>query len=88
MKNNFFRHIHSQPFQNLPHLSELDLQGNGDIENLSGSPFEKLKNLNKLNLNNCGLTKLTQDSVEGLKHLRTLDLGRNQFSQIPNDAFR
>ena len=36
LQNNFFRHFHSQPFQNLPHLIELDLQGNDDLESLSG----------------------------------------------------
>jgi len=88
LQNNFFRHFHSQPFQNLPHLIELDLQGNDDLESLSGKPFTKLNNLNRLNLNGCELTKLTTDSVEGLEYLRSLDLGRNQISQFPSDALR
>jgi Leucine-rich repeat (LRR) protein/predicted ATP-binding protein involved in virulence len=66
----------------LPKLEELDLS---EIQNLSYTGLDKLKNIKTLNLNSNNLTTMP-NQVFQLTGLQKLDLSQNAITEIPEEA--
>ncbi|XP_061925209.1 carboxypeptidase N subunit 2 [Entelurus aequoreus] len=85
--NNALRSIHSQAFQNLTDLSELEISGNPSLEQLFLGTFSTQANLTKLHLNYNKFHTLLPGMFNSLKGLETLQMKGNVLSELPTFLF-
>lgn len=81
--NNALRSIHSQAFQNLTALQELEVSGNPWLENLFLGTFSTQRNLTKLLLNYNRFSTVLPGMFDSLKLLETLQLKHNMLADLP-----
>ncbi|XP_061550918.1 carboxypeptidase N subunit 2 [Phycodurus eques] len=86
--NNPLRSIHSQAFQNLSELEELEISGNPWLEHLFLGTFSKQENLTKLQLNYNRFQTVLPGMFNSLKHLETLQVKANIISDLPTFLFQ
>ncbi|KAL1766035.1 toll-like receptor 13 [Sigmodon hispidus] len=65
----------------------LDLAQNSDLVHLNDSEFEALPSLQRLNLNKCQLSFVSNRTWASLHNLTILDLSHNKFKSFPDFAF-
>lgn len=85
--NNALRSIHSQAFENLTELQELDISGNPWLEHLFLGTFAKQGNLTKLQLNFNRFKTVLPGMFDSLKQLETLQMKSNIISDLPQFLF-
>lgn len=85
--NNALRSIHSQAFENLTELQELDISGNPWLEHLFLGTFSKQRNLTKLQLNFNRFKAVLPGMFDSLKQLETLQMKSNIISDLPQFLF-
>ncbi|XP_034039836.1 carboxypeptidase N subunit 2 [Thalassophryne amazonica] len=85
--NNALRSIHSQAFENLTELEELEISGNPRLEHLFLGTFSKLGNLTKLLLNYNRFKTVLPGMFDSLQSLRSLQLKGNNISHLPTFLF-
>ncbi|XP_054625017.1 carboxypeptidase N subunit 2 isoform X2 [Dunckerocampus dactyliophorus] len=85
--NNALRSIHSQAFQNLTELSELEISGNPWLEHLFLGTFSTQANLTKLQLNYNRFHTVLPGMFNSLKRLETLQMKGNVLSELPASLF-
>lgn len=86
--NNHLQSIHSQAFQHLVELQELEISGNPALVQLLPGTFAKQGNLTTLMLNYNNLETLLPDVFESLAKLEFLQLKGNNISEVPLFLFR
>lgn len=86
--NNALRSIHSQAFEHLAELQELEISGNARLDNLFPGTFEKLGNLTRLMLNYNAFRSMPPGMFDSLKQLETLQMRGNIISDLPPFLFR
>ncbi|XP_077414179.1 uncharacterized protein LOC144043940 [Vanacampus margaritifer] len=86
--NNPLRSIHSQAFQNLTGLEELEISGNPWLEHLFLGTFSKQANLTKLQLNYNRFQTVLPGMFNALKNLESLQMKANIISDLPTLLFR
>ncbi|KAG1665307.1 Histone H2B 3 [Nymphon striatum] len=81
--NNYIRHMTSDSFNSLEHVTELDLKDNL-IRDLKKDVFSKIPNLKILRLAGNSITRFSMISgaIARLKHLEELDLDRNRLLEF------
>lgn len=65
----------------------LDLGQNSDLVHLNDSEFNALPSLQRLNLNKCQLSFISNKTWSSLQNLTILDLSHNKFKSFPDFAF-
>ncbi|XP_051034609.1 toll-like receptor 13 [Phodopus roborovskii] len=65
----------------------LDLGQNSDLVHLNDSEFDALPSLQRLNLNKCQLSIISNKTWGSLQNLTILDLSHNKFKSFPDFAF-
>lgn len=85
--NNALRSVHSQAFEHLAELQELEVSGNPRLDNLFPGTFEKLGNLTRLMLNYNGFKSAALGMFGSLKQLETLEMRGNIISDLPPFLF-
>lgn len=86
--NNHLHSIHSQAFEHLVELQELEITGNPALVQLLPGTFAKQGNLTTLMLNYNNLETLLPDIFESLAMLEFLQLKGNNISEVPLFLFR
>uniref|UniRef100_H3CQX2 LRRCT domain-containing protein n=1 Tax=Tetraodon nigroviridis TaxID=99883 RepID=H3CQX2_TETNG len=86
--NNALRSIHSQAFEHLAELQELEISGNSRLDNLFPGTFEKLGNLTRLMLNYNAFKSMPPGMFDSLTQLETLQMRGNILSDLPPFLFR
>lgn len=81
--NNALRSVHSQAFEHLVELQELEISGNPSLEGLLLGTFQKQANLTKLMLNFNSFTTVLPGTFDPLKQLETLQMKGNVISHLP-----
>ncbi|CAF97573.1 unnamed protein product, partial [Tetraodon nigroviridis] len=81
--NNALRSIHSQAFEHLAELQELEISGNSRLDNLFPGTFEKLGNLTRLMLNYNAFKSMPPGMFDSLTQLETLQMRGNILSDLP-----
>ncbi|XP_029309264.1 carboxypeptidase N subunit 2 [Cottoperca gobio] len=81
--SNVLRSIHSQAFENLTELQELEISGNPWLEHLYLGTFSKQGNLTKLLLNFNMFKTVLPGMFDSLKELETLQMKGNLISDLP-----
>ncbi|KAM7400987.1 hypothetical protein PAMA_005268 [Pampus argenteus] len=85
--NNALRSIHSQVFEPLTELQELEISGNPWLEHLYLGTFSKQGNLTKLLLNYNRFQTVLYGMFDSLKKLETLQMKGNILSDLPTFLF-
>ncbi|XP_042354161.1 carboxypeptidase N subunit 2 [Plectropomus leopardus] len=85
--SNALRSIHSQSFQHLTELQELEISGNPWLEHLFLGTFSQQRNLTKLLLNFNRLKTVLPGMFDSLKELETLHMKGNLISDLPEFLF-
>lgn len=85
--NNGFRSVHSQAFEALTELQELEISGNPWLEHLFLGTFSKQVNLTKLILNYNRFGTVLNGMFDSLKNLQTLQMRGNILSDLPTFLF-
>ncbi|XP_068605036.1 carboxypeptidase N subunit 2 [Brachionichthys hirsutus] len=85
--NNALRSVHSQAFEHLAELQELEISGNPRLEDLFKGTFAKQGNLTKLLLNFNSVTTVQPGTFDPLKRLETLQVKGNAISQLTTFLF-
>uniref|UniRef100_H2RU59 LRRCT domain-containing protein n=1 Tax=Takifugu rubripes TaxID=31033 RepID=H2RU59_TAKRU len=85
--NNALRSVHSQAFEHLAELRELEVSGNPRLDNLFPGTFEKLGNLTRLMLNYNVFKSTAAGTFDSLKQLETLEMRGNIISDLPPFLF-
>lgn len=85
--NNALQSIHSQSFELLSELQELEISGNPGLEHLFLGTFAELGNLTKLILNYNRFKTLLPGMFDSLKQLETLHMKGNILSDLPPFLF-
>lgn len=80
--NNALLSIHSQAFQHLTELQELEISGSPRLDHLYLGTFSKLSNLTTLLLNYNGVPTVLPGMFDPLKHLETLQIKGNSISDL------
>lgn len=86
--NNALWSIHSQAFEHLVELQELEISGNARLDILLPGTFEKLGNLTRLMLNYNAFTSMPPGMFDSLKQLETLQMRGNIISDLPPFLFQ
>lgn len=86
--NNALQSIHSQAFEHLAELQELEISGNPRLDNLFPGTFEKLGNLTRLMLNYNAFKSMPLGMFDSLKQLETLHMRGNNISDLPPFLFQ
>ncbi|XP_054452425.1 carboxypeptidase N subunit 2 [Anoplopoma fimbria] len=81
--NNALRSIHSQAFEHLTELQELEISGNPWLEHLYLGTFSKQGNLTKLLLNFNRFKTVLPGMFDSVKQLETLQMKGNMISDLP-----
>lgn len=81
--NNSLRSVHSQAFEHLTELQELEISGNPWLENLYLGTFSRQGNLTKLLLNFNQFKTVLPGMFDSLKQLETLQMKGNIISDLP-----
>lgn len=81
--NNALRNIHSQAFEYLTKLQELEISGNTWLEQLSLGTLSKQGNLTTLLLNYNRFRLVLPGTFDSLKQLETLQMKGNIISHLP-----
>lgn len=85
--SNALRSIHSQAFEHLTELQELEISGNPWLEHLYLGTFSKQENLTKLLLNFNRFKTVLLGMFDSLKKLETLQMKGNLISELPSFLF-
>lgn len=85
--NNALRSVHSQAFELLTELQELEISGNPWLEHLFLGTFSKQGNLTKLLLNYNKFETVLPGLFDSLKNLQTLQMKGNILSHLPTFLF-
>ncbi|XP_041804884.1 carboxypeptidase N subunit 2 [Chelmon rostratus] len=85
--NNALRSIHSQSFEHLAELQELEISGNPGLEHLFLQTFSNQGNLTKLILNFNSLKTVLPGTFDSLKELKFLQMKGNIISDLPPFLF-
>ncbi|XP_049888736.1 carboxypeptidase N subunit 2 [Epinephelus moara] len=85
--SNALRSIHSQAFEHLTELQELEISGNPWLEHLFLGTFSKQENLIKLLLNFNKFKTVLLGMFDSLKKLETLQMKGNLISELPSFIF-
>ncbi|XP_031711072.1 carboxypeptidase N subunit 2 [Anarrhichthys ocellatus] len=85
--SNALRSVHSQAFEYLTELQELEISGNPWLEHLYLGTFSKQENLTKLLLNFNRFKTLLPGTFDSLKQLETLQIKGNIISDLPPFPF-
>ncbi|XP_037131458.1 carboxypeptidase N subunit 2 [Syngnathus acus] len=85
--NNPLQSIHSQAFQKLHELQELEISGNPWLQHLFLGTFSKQGNLTKLQLNYNRFQTVLPGMFHALENLETLQLKANVISNLPTLLF-
>lgn len=85
--NNALRSVHTQAFEHLAELQELEISGNPRLEHLFLGTFEKQENLTKLMLNFNSFKTVLPGLFDPLKQLETLQMKGNIISDLPTFLF-
>lgn len=85
--NNALRSIHSQAFEHLTELRELEISGNPWLEHLFLGTFSKQEKLIKLQLNFNKFKTVLPGMFDSLKQLETLQMKSNILSDLPAFLF-
>ncbi|XP_074180286.1 toll-like receptor 13 [Rhinolophus sinicus] len=72
---------------NCTKLLSLDLSQNNNLVHLNDSEFEAMPSLQRLNLNKCQLSFVSNRTWSTLQNLTALDLRHNKFNRFPDFAF-
>lgn len=75
----------SRPWQKLDHL---DLSYNANLGDIPASTFATLNTLSWMNLQDIGLSNITDSTFTGLTNLHTLDLSYNTIVQVTARSFQ
>ncbi|XP_035668182.1 decorin-like [Branchiostoma floridae] len=75
------------PRWNLPYLEYLDLSNN-DMRDIPPRSLDRFHYLKELFLRNVGISRLSRDSLYGLKSLEGIRLEYNKLRSIPTDALQ
>lgn len=86
--NNHLQSIHSQAFEHLVELQELEISGNPALVQLLPGTFAKQGNLTTLMLNYNNLETLLPEVFGSLARLEFLQLKGNNISEVPLFLFR
>lgn len=86
--NNGLRSVHSQAFEHLAELQELEISSNPRLDNLFPGTFQKLGNLTRLMLNYNSFKSVPPGMFDSLKQLQTLQMRGNILSDLPPSLFR
>lgn len=86
--NNGVRSVHSQAFEHLAGLQELEISGNPRLDSLFPGTFQELGNLTRLMLNYNALKSMPPGMFDSLKQLETLQMRGNMLSDLPPSLFR
>lgn len=86
--NNALQSIHSQAFEHLVELQELEISGNPRLDNLFPGTFEKLGNVTRLMLNYNAFKSMPPGMFDSLKQLETLQMRGNIISELPPFLFQ
>uniref|UniRef100_A0A3Q2CFI4 Carboxypeptidase N subunit 2-like n=1 Tax=Cyprinodon variegatus TaxID=28743 RepID=A0A3Q2CFI4_CYPVA len=86
--NNALRSIHSDTFEHLTELRELELSGNPPLDHLYLGTFSKQENLTKLLLNYNSLKTVLPGMFDSLKQLEVLQMKGNLLSGLPPLLFQ
>lgn len=81
--SNTLRSIHSQAFEHLTELQELEISGNPWLDHLYMGTFSKQGNLTKLLLNFNRFKTVLPGMFDSLKKLETLQMKGNVISDLP-----
>ncbi|XP_070701797.1 carboxypeptidase N subunit 2 [Pempheris klunzingeri] len=85
--DNALKSIHSQAFEHLTELQELEISGNALLQTLLLGTFSKQENLTELQLNFNGLKTVLPGMFDSLKQLETLKMKGNIISDLPAFLF-
>ncbi|KAM6918496.1 uncharacterized protein FYW49_008120 [Xenentodon cancila] len=85
--NNMLRSIHSNAFEYLTELQELEISGNPWLQQLFLGTFSKQENLTKLLLNFNRFSTVLPGLFDSLKQLETLQMKSNIISYLPAFLF-
>lgn len=85
--DNALRSIHSQAFEHLTELQELEISGNPLLDHLFLGTFSKQGNLTKLLLNFNRFKTVLPGMFDSLKQLETLQMKGNIISDLPTFLF-
>lgn len=85
--NNAIRSIHSNAFEYLTELQELEISGNPWLEHLFLGTFSKQENVTKLLLNFNRFRTVLPGTFDSLKQLETLQMKSNIISHLPAFLF-
>nr|KAF6436555.1 hypothetical protein HJG63_019287 [Rousettus aegyptiacus] len=72
---------------NCTRLLFLDLSQSNDLVHLNDSEFDAMPSLQRLNLNKCQLSFVSNRTWSALQNLTALDLSHNRFKRFPDFAF-
>ncbi|KAM5290363.1 toll-like receptor 13 [Glossophaga mutica] len=72
---------------NCTRLLSLDLRQNYNLVHLNDSEFNGMASLQRLQLDRCQLSFVTNQTWSALQNLTTLDLSHNKFKRFPDFAF-
>ncbi|XP_076001142.1 uncharacterized protein LOC142994279 isoform X2 [Genypterus blacodes] len=81
--NNALRSVHSQAFEDLTELQELEISGSPWLDHLFLGTFSKQRNLTKLLLNFNRFKTVLPGTFDSLKQLETLQMKGNIISHLP-----
>ncbi|KAF7669756.1 hypothetical protein LDENG_00124370 [Lucifuga dentata] len=85
--NNALRSIHSQAFEDLEQLEELEISGNPWLEQLFLGTLSKQGNLTNLLLNFNRFKSVLLGTFDALKQLETLQMKGNIITHLPTNLF-
>nr|XP_043894059.1 carboxypeptidase N subunit 2 isoform X2 [Solea senegalensis] len=86
--NNALRSIHSQAFQHMTELQELEISGNPWLEHLILGTFSNQTNMTILLLNFNRFKTVLPGMFDSLKQLETLQMKGNIISHLPHSLFQ
>ncbi|KAM8849589.1 uncharacterized protein AB9W97_021240 isoform 1-T2 [Spinachia spinachia] len=86
--SNALQSIHTQAFEHLTELQELEISGNPLLKHLYLGTFSKQRNLTKLMLNFNRFKTVLPGMFDSLKQLETLQMKGNVISDLPMFLFR
>ncbi|XP_045039741.2 toll-like receptor 13 [Desmodus rotundus] len=72
---------------NCTRLLSLDLRQNNNLVHLNNSEFNGMPSLQRLQLDSCQLSFVTNQTWSALQNLTSLDLSHNKFKRFPDFAF-
>ncbi|CAI2358270.1 unnamed protein product [Caenorhabditis sp. 36 PRJEB53466] len=85
--NNYLTTIQSIPFHHIIKLKVLSLSNNKDITSISSDAFGHVSSILRLELSDCSIGYIDEESFQKLQHLQAILLSGNQLTKITSSTF-